>query len=88
LLDGDVAVDLARAIAIAPGRTSMNGGAAMTPILTRDNWLERFAAHLLGLRPQLTPLEAAEAAVEMYEEACDSEPVLAATIYANDLADL
>jgi hypothetical protein len=65
-----------------------NGGDAMTPILPRETWLERFAVHLLMLRPQLSALEAARVAVEEYDDACDYEPEVAAAMHANDATDI
>jgi len=56
----------------------------MTPILPKEIWLKRFATHLLVLRPELSALQAAHAAMEEYEEACDFDPEVAAAMHADD----
>jgi hypothetical protein len=56
----------------------------MTPILPKQTWLERFATSLLILCPQLTALQAAQVAMEEFEEACDFDPEVAAAMYADD----
>ena len=58
----------------------------MTPILPKETWLERFATQLLVLLPELSALQAARAAMEEYEEACDFDPEVAAAMYADDSA--
>lgn len=60
----------------------------MTPILPKETWLERFTAQLLVLRPQFSAPEAANAATDEYEEACDFEPEVAAAMYADDSTDI
>jgi hypothetical protein len=56
----------------------------MTPILPKETWLQRFATRLLVLRRELSALEAARAAMEEYEDACDFDPEIAAAMYADD----
>jgi hypothetical protein len=42
------------------------------------------ACTLRDVRPQLSPLEAADAAMDEFEEACDFDPEVAAAMYADD----
>jgi len=56
----------------------------MRPILPKEIWLERFAAYLRLLRPDLSALEAAYAATDEFV-ACNVDPKVAAARYADEL---
>jgi hypothetical protein len=56
----------------------------MSRILPRKTWLESFATHLRLLRPQLSVLEAAYAAMDEFV-ASVFDPKVAAAMYADEL---
>jgi len=59
-----------------------------TPELSWHVWLERFARHLLLLRPQLGVLVAAWAALKEFQQARAFDPEIAAAVYADNLTDV
>jgi hypothetical protein len=44
-------------------------------------WLASFAARLLGLKPELSAIEAVRIAEQQYEQASHLDPALAAEMY-------
>ena len=50
------------------------------------SWLERFAARLLRLMPELSAVEAVRIAVQQYVKAAHIDPAEAAERYASDSA--
>jgi len=54
--------------------------AAIAPMLRTETWLVRVATHLLVLLPQLSALEAARAAIDLYEEKQGLEPQVAVAL--------
>ena len=46
------------------------------------SWIERFAARLIELRPQLRPLDAVRNAADAFDSTWQLEPVDAAEVYA------
>ena len=52
--------------------------------IPQAQWLERFAAQVLTLKPALHPLDAVRHAISAFPDASDLEPERAATLFAGD----
>ena len=49
---------------------------------SRREWLHRFGAHLMKLRPRMNAIIAAQYAVAAFNDAADVDPILAAAAVA------
>ena len=49
----------------------------------KTDWLMRFVARLLELKPELTPAAAVMVAIEAFDKSPDVDPIKAAEIYVD-----